>query len=119
MNPPTQSPTPDHRARQRRIAGELLGLFLVSAGTIGLLGALYSAEPLAALFVAGLGLISGGRGVLRVKPPVPRTHRLVAGYIPLTLGLSVLGGLAFYLSLWVLLFGLLLVLGVYLSSEGA
>lgn len=119
MNPPTQSPPPDHRAPRRRIARDLIGLFLVGAGTVGLLGAISVTAPLVALFLAGLGLSIGGGAVLYINPPLPHWVRLVAGYFALTMGLWVLTGLALYLTPWSLLFGLLLALGVFLSSEGA
>lgn len=119
MNPPTQSPPPSHRAHRRRIARDLIGLFLVGAGTVGLLGALYAAAPLAALFLAGLALTAGGGTVLYISPPLPRFVRFLAGYFALTLGLWALVSIACYLTPWSLLFALMLALGVLLSSEGA
>ncbi|MFC8537995.1 hypothetical protein ACFUJY_29345 [Streptomyces sp. NPDC057249] len=44
--------------------------------------------------------------------------RLVAGYVALSLGLTVLAGLAFAFTPWAVLFALLVALGAYLSSEG-
>ncbi|MFI5859357.1 hypothetical protein [Streptomyces parvulus] len=118
MNPPTQSPPPSHRAPRRRIIRDLLGLFLIGSGTVGLLGALYIAEPLVALLLAGLVLCVGGYTVLYIAPPLHPAVRLVAGYCALSLGLTVLAGLAFALTPWSLLFALLVAVGVYLSSEG-
>ncbi|MGA5411583.1 hypothetical protein ACPCSC_30550 [Streptomyces lavendulocolor] len=96
---------------------DLVGLLLIGSGTVGLLGALYAAEPLVTLFLAGLVLCVGGGTVLYISPPLHRAVRLVAGYIALSLGLTVLAGLAFALSRWSLLFALVLAIGVYLSSE--
>ncbi|MGW0562931.1 hypothetical protein ACWDZ4_20485 [Streptomyces sp. NPDC003016] len=119
MNPPTQSPPPSHQAHRRRIARDLIGLFLVGAGAAGLLGALYAANPLAALFLAGLTLTAGGATILRISSPLPRIARFLAGYFALTLGLTILVGIACHLTPWSLLFALMLTLGVLLSSEGA
>ncbi|WP_433860165.1 hypothetical protein [Streptomyces kronopolitis] len=119
MNPPTQSPPPDHRAPRRRIARDLIGLFLVGTGVVGLLGAISLAAPLVALLLTGLCLAAGGLTVLYLKPPLPHWVRLVAGYCALSTGLWVLTGLALYLTPWSLLFALVLALGVFLSSEGA
>ncbi|MFB8026002.1 MULTISPECIES: hypothetical protein [unclassified Streptomyces] len=118
MNPPPQSPPSGHRATRRRVARDLIGLFLVSVGTVGLLGALYAAEPLVTLFLAGLVLTIGGGTVLYIKPSLHPALRLIAGYGSLTLGLWVLAGLAFYLTPWSLAFALLLTVGVFLSNEG-
>jgi hypothetical protein len=104
---------------RRRIVRDLTGLLLVSAGTVGLLGALYWAEPFAALALAGFALTGGGTSVLYITPPLPRAGRLIAGYCALTLGLWILCGLACYLTPWSLLFGLVLTIGVLLSSEEA
>ncbi|GAA2786313.1 hypothetical protein GCM10010521_75330 [Streptomyces rameus] len=90
---------------------DLLGLLMIGSGTVGLLGALYVAEPLVTLFLAGLVLCVGGSTVLRAA-------RLVAGYCALSLGLTVLASLAFALSPWSLPFALVLAVGVFLSSEG-
>ncbi|RSS97238.1 hypothetical protein EF903_01570 [Streptomyces sp. WAC05292] len=119
MNPPTQSPHPGHRAPKRRVVRDLLGLLLVSTGTVGLLGALYASAPLAALALAGLLLTVGGGGVLYISPRLHPAVRLVGGYCALTVGLWIFVGIAFYLAPWSLLFGLLLALGVFLSSEEA
>ncbi|WP_330335732.1 hypothetical protein OHS33_38795 (plasmid) [Streptomyces sp. NBC_00536] len=119
MNPPTQLPPPGHRAPKRRIARDLIGLFLVSTGTVGLLGALYSAAPLAALALAGFVLVVGGGGVLYISPPLHPAVRLIGGYAALAIGLWIFVGLAFYLTPWSLLFFLLLAIGVFLSSEEA
>jgi hypothetical protein len=116
--PPTQSPPPSHRAPRRRILRDLLGLFLIGAGTAGLLGALYVTEPYVALFLAGLFLCTGGYAVLRVAPPMPRVVRLTAGYCALSLGLTVLAGLAFSFTPWCLLFAVVIAVGAFLSSEG-
>lgn len=118
MNPPTQSPPSSHRAPRHRILRDLLGLFLIGTGTVGLLGALYAAEPLVACLLAGLVLCVGGATVLRVTPPLHPSVRLVAGYCALSLGLTVLAGLAFSFTPWSLLFALVLAVGAYLSSEG-
>ncbi|WP_404949017.1 hypothetical protein HFP70_35125 [Streptomyces sp. ARC14] len=118
MNPPTQSPPPGHRAPRRRIARDLIGLFLIGSGTVGLLGALYTAEPLVTLALAGVILTVGGGSVLYISPPLHRALRLIAGYCALSLGLWVLVGLAVYLTPWSLIFALTLALGVFLSSEG-
>lgn len=118
MNPPTQSPPPGHRAPRRRIARDLLGLFLIGSGTVGLLGALYIAQPLVTLALAGIILTAGGSTVLYLSPPLPRAVRLITGYCALSLGLWVLVGLAVYLTPWSLLFALVLAIGVFLSSEG-
>jgi hypothetical protein len=98
---------------------DLLGLLLIGAGTVGLLGALYAAEPLVTLFLAGLVLCVGGGTVLYISPPLHPAARLVAGYCAMSLGFTVLAGLAFALSPWSLLFALVLSVGVFLSSEGA
>ncbi|MER6230993.1 hypothetical protein ABT169_17840 [Streptomyces sp. NPDC001616] len=118
MNPPTQSPPSSHRAPRRRILRDLLGLFLIGSGTVGLLGALYTANPLVTLFLAGLVLCVGGYAVLNTTPLLHPAVRLVAGYCALSLGLTVLAGLAFSFTPWSLLFALLVAFGVYLSSEG-
>ncbi|MFD4933401.1 hypothetical protein [Streptomyces virginiae] len=119
MNPPTQSPPPGHRAPKRRILRDLLGLFLVSTGTVGLLVALYSAAPLAALALGGLVLTVGGGAVLYISPPLHPAVRLIGGYGALALGLWVFVGLAIYLTPWSILFALLLAIGAFLSSEEA
>lgn len=118
MNPPTQSPTSRHGAPRRRILRDLLGLFLIGSGTVGLLGSLYTAEPLLALFLAGLVLCVGGCAVLYITPPLHPVVRLLAGYCALSLGLTVLAGLAFSFTPWSLLFALMAAVGAYLSSEG-
>ncbi|MGW7594678.1 hypothetical protein [Streptomyces rubiginosohelvolus] len=118
MNPPTQPSPSSHRAPRRRVLRDVLGLFLIGSGTVGLLGALYAAEPLVTLFLAGLILGFGGSTVLRVAPPLHPLVRLVAGYVALSLGLTVLAGLAFAFTPWAVLFALLVALGAYLSSEG-
>ncbi|AWI32708.1 hypothetical protein [Streptomyces tirandamycinicus] len=119
MKPPTQTPPPGHRAPRRRIARDLIGLLLVSAGTVGLLGALYAAEPLVTLFLVGLALTVGGGTVLSIAPPLPPALRIIAGYCALTFGLWIFVGLALHLTPWSLLFALVLAVGVFLSSEGA
>ncbi|MER5482530.1 hypothetical protein ABT024_04845 [Streptomyces sp. NPDC002812] len=118
MNSPAQlPPLPGHRAPRRRIARDLLGLFLIGAGTVGLLGALYTASPLVSLLVAGLVLAAGGLTVLIIAPPFPRYVRIFGGYLTLSLGLWVLIGVVCYLTPWSLLFALLLAAGVWLSGE--
>ncbi|MEU0857393.1 hypothetical protein ABZ352_18415 [Streptomyces griseofuscus] len=117
MNPPKLPPLPGYQAPRRRILRDLLGLLLVGAGTVGLLGVLYAAEPLVALALVGLVLVAGGATVLFLSPPLPRVVRLIAGYCALSLGLWLLIGLACYLTPWSLLFGLVLAVGVLLSSS--
>ncbi|GAA3500978.1 hypothetical protein GCM10019016_080850 [Streptomyces prasinosporus] len=79
---------------------DLLGLLLIGSGTVGLLGALHAAAPLATLFLAGLVLCVGGGTVLHISPPLHRAARLIAGYCALSLGLTVLAALAFALKPW-------------------
>ncbi len=98
---------------------DLLGLLLIGSGTVGLLGALYAANPLIPLGLAGVILTAGGGTVLYLSPPLPRALRIVAGYCGLSFGLWVLVGLAVYLTPWSLLFALVLAIGVFMSSEGA
>ncbi|WP_030372321.1 hypothetical protein [Streptomyces rimosus] len=125
MNPPTQSPSPGHRAPRRRIARELFGLFLAGTGAVGLLGsviiglleAVYIAAPLVVMGLAGIILAASGGAVLYISPPLPRAVRLTSGYCALLLGLLVLIFVAARLAPWSLLFTLMLAVGVALSSE--
>ncbi|MFD0352896.1 hypothetical protein ACFVHW_03990 [Streptomyces sp. NPDC127110] len=116
MNLPPQTPSGRHAAKGR-ILRDLLGLVLGFAGLGGLLGALYSVEPLAALALAAVLLAVTGGGVLYISPPAPPAVRFISGYGALTIGLWILVGIAVYLTPWTLLYGLLLTLGVLLSSE--
>ncbi|MEU7228914.1 hypothetical protein [Streptomyces chrestomyceticus] len=125
MNPPTQSPSPGHRAHRRRIARELLGLFMIGSGAvgllvsvvIGLLEAVFIAAPLVVMGLAGIILAASGGAVLYISPPLPRAVRLIAGYFAFSFGSMVLVFVATRLVPWSLLFMLVLGAGVALSSE--
>ncbi|MEU1466357.1 hypothetical protein ABZ467_38330 [Streptomyces sp. NPDC005727] len=115
MNPPTQPPPlPSRRDSRRRLARDLFGLLLVGVGTVGLLGALYTASPPAALFLIGLVAAVAGGGTLQ-DPPATQGRR-IAGYVVLTVGLALITAVAYWLTPWAVFFGALLPVAVWLSG---
>ncbi|MFD7763580.1 hypothetical protein [Streptomyces microflavus] len=116
MNPPKQPH--DHWSLRHHVARDLLGLFLSSAGIVGLVSLLYAAAPLPTLFLGGLVLTAGGRTILRSELALHWAVRGIGGYFALVLGSAILISIAVHLlTPWVVLFGLVLALGVYLSKE--
>lgn len=100
------------------MARDLIGLALVGAGTVGLLGALYGLSPALALFLAGLALVAGGGAAVYSPRPLPPA-RLWCGYTALGLGLATLTVLGVLLAPWAGVFAVLTAAGVWLSGEEA
>jgi hypothetical protein len=119
VNPPTQpQPLPSHRAPRTRLARDLIGLLLVGVGTVGLLGVLYAASPPVALLLIGLAVTAAGGTILYLEQSAPPPIR-ITGYVSLTIGLALVTAVAYSLTPWSLLFGLLLAVAAWLSGEGA
>jgi hypothetical protein len=105
---------------RRRLARDLFGLLLAGVGTVGLLGALYSASPPTVVFLIGALTASAGGAVLRqTEPPVPPQVRLYRGYVTLTVGLALMSAAAYTFTPWSVLFGAILAVAVWMSGEGA
>ncbi|MFJ4342585.1 hypothetical protein [Streptomyces sp. NPDC088915] len=116
---PNLPPLPNHSAPRHHVARELVGLFLIGAGTVGLLWVTSTVTPLLTLFLIGAGLCTGALGTLFGSPSLGRTARALLGYLPLGIGLSLITFAAWLVSPWTLACALVTGGGVWLSSKEA
>lgn len=100
------------------MARELTGLFLVSAGTVGLLWVTTAVAPLLSVFLIGVGLCTGASAFFG-SPPLGTPARVLLGYLPLGIGLALITFAAWRVSPWTLVCALALCGGVWLSSKEA
>lgn len=101
------------------MARELAGLFLIGAGTVGLLWVTTAAAPLLTVFLIGAGLCTGASGTIFGSPTLGKPARVLLGYIPLGIGLALISFAAWVVSPWTLACALVLCGGVWLSSKEA
>ncbi|MFE1270652.1 hypothetical protein [Streptomyces sp. NPDC058758] len=115
---PNLPPLP--RVPRRHVARELAGLFLIGTGTVGLAVVTAVVNPMLSLFLGGTSMTAGALRLLyKGSLASNSTLSLLAGYIPLCIGLALIAFTAWVFSPWTLACLLVLCGGAWLSSKGA